>query len=174
MELFDFSITTNSSSFTKTFINKHPGKIPVYGATKNEKDVSYGYICDDIPGIKYFSDCLTWNIDGSIGLFYRSGRFSLSEKVIPLILKDEYVGKFDLDFLRFTILSEVDKDPFSYTNKGGKTRLGQIYIDIPVNEDGDIDISAQEKIAGKYLSIQQCKQEIKAKLELLINQKISF
>ncbi len=173
-ELFDFSITTNHSSFTKTFINKNPGKIPVYGATKNKEDVSYGYIRDNIPGVKYFSDCLTWNIDGSIGLFYRSGRFSLSEKVIPLILKNEYEGKFNLDFLRFTILSEVDKDPFSYTNKGGKTRLGQIYIDIPVDQDGNIDIDAQAKIANKFLSIQQCKQEIKAKLELLINQKISL
>ena len=79
-----------------------------------------------------------------------------------------------MDFLRFTILSEVDKDPFSYTNKGGKTRLGQIYIDIPIDEDGNIDVNAQTKIANKYLSIQQCKQEIKAKLELLINQKVSF
>lgn len=173
-EIFDFSITTNSSKFTKTFINNNKGEIPVYGASKNIEDVSYGYIKDNIDGVKYFSDCLTWNIDGSIGLFYRSGRFSLSEKVIPLILKQPYIGKLDLDFLRYTILTEVQKNPFTYTNKGGKTRLGKITISVPIDKNGDYDIDAQRMIAEKYKAIEQYKNEVKARLDILYNQNVSI
>ena len=162
---YDFSITTNSSKFTKSFVNKHKGNIPVYGASKEENDVGYGYIEDNVEGVKYFSDCLTWNIDGSIGLFYRKGRFSLSEKVIPLILKDEFVDALDLNFLRYTILSEVEKNPFSFTNKGGKTRLGQIVIRIPCDKNGNIDLDSQVIIASKYEAIHQCQDEIAKKLE---------
>lgn len=60
---------TNNSQFTKTFINNHKGDVPVYGASLEENEVSYGYVADNLPGIKYFNDCLTWNIDGSIGIF---------------------------------------------------------------------------------------------------------
>lgn len=173
-DLFDFSITTNSSKFTKSFVNKHKGNIPVYGASKEENDVGYGYIEDNVEGVKYFSDCLTWNIDGSIGLFYRKGRFSLSEKVIPLILKDEFVDALDLNFLRYTILSEVEKNPFSFTNKGGKTRLGQIVIRIPCDKNGNIDLDSQVIIASKYEAIRQCQDEIAKKLEQLKSQRITF
>ena len=88
---------------------------------------------DNVPSVKYFSDCLTWNIDGSIGLFYRKDRFSLSEKVIPLIPYPEYKNKIDLDYVRHIIMGEVLKNPFSFSNKGGKTRLGQIKLQIPCN-----------------------------------------
>ena len=74
MELFDLSVKTNNSKFTKVFVEKNRGHIPVYGASKNEKTVDYGYIKDNLEGIKYFRDCLTWNIDGSIGkVFLRQG-----------------------------------------------------------------------------------------------------
>ena len=154
-EIFDFSITTNSSDFTRSFVNKNKGNIPVYGASKNPMEVGYGYIKDNIPGVKYFSNCLTWNIDGSIGLFYRKGIFSLSEKVIPLVLKEEYAKELDLDFLRFTILSEVIKDPFTFTNKGGKTRLGKIKISIPCDEKGRFSLTYQKALADLFEAKEQ-------------------
>src|SRR5690606_16685898 len=90
-DVFDLNIKTNNSKFTKTFIDKNKGTIPVYSASKFPENVDYGYVKDNLKGVKYFEDCLTWNIDGSIGKVYlREGRFSLSEKVIPLIVKEEY------------------------------------------------------------------------------------
>lgn len=159
-KIIDFSVTTNSSAFTKAFVNSNQGDIPVYGASKQANEVSYGYIKDDIPGVKYFSDCLTWNIDGSIGLFIRNGKFSLSEKVIPLIVRPELNKDIDLNYLRYTILSKIEDSSFSYTNKGGKSRLGQIIIPLPVTDEGYIDITVQKEIADKYAAIEQTKSAL--------------
>lgn len=77
-KILDFSeMNTNGSWFTKTTINNNKGNIPVYGASLNEEDVSYGYVKDDLviesKGLKrkvrYFEDCLTWNIDGPSDYF---------------------------------------------------------------------------------------------------------
>jgi type I restriction enzyme M protein len=162
-DIFDLSLTTNGSWFTKAFVNTHSGDIPVYGASKNPGEVGYGFIQDDVQGVKYFSDCLTWNIDGSFGIFLRKGRFSLSEKVIPLVLKQEYIGKLSLEFLRVVISSEVLKTPFSFTNKGGKKRFGSISIEIPTGSDGEFDFEAQNEIASQHSFIEQVKGEIAEK-----------
>jgi DNA-directed RNA polymerase beta' subunit len=59
-EIFDLATSrANSSKFTKSFIEKHKGDIPVYGASGNESVVGYGYVQDNLSGIKYFEDCLT-------------------------------------------------------------------------------------------------------------------
>ena len=63
-DIFDLSIKTNSSKFTKNFINKHKGKIPVYSASKFPETVDYGYVKDHLKNILYFENCLTWNIAG--------------------------------------------------------------------------------------------------------------
>ena len=68
-DIIDFDkCKTNSSSFTKTFINSNKGEIPVYGASKEIDEVGYGYVKDNLKGVKYFENCLTWNIDGSIAV----------------------------------------------------------------------------------------------------------
>ena len=76
----------------------------VYSASKFPNTVDYGYVKDNLQGVKYFENCLTWNIDGSIGKVYnRKGRFSLSEKVIPLIVQKEYTDTLDLLFLNWPL-----------------------------------------------------------------------
>jgi hypothetical protein len=151
-DICDLSITTNKSFLTRNYVLAHPGSIPVYGASKFIDEVGYGYIQDNLSNMKYFEDCLTWNIDGSIGLFFRKGRFSLSEKVIPLIVKDEMLSQISIDYLKHTILSEVSKNPFTYTNKGGKSKLGEIIIKIPTS-DGLPDLNKQTDIANYYEEI---------------------
>lgn len=173
-EIIDFSITTNSSAFTKAFVNSNRGNIPVYGASKQADEVSYGYIKDGIPGVKYFSDCLTWNIDGSLGLFVREGKFSLSEKVIPLIVRAELTEDIDLNYLKYTILSKIGDSSFSYTNKGGKTRLGQIVIPLPVAGDGRIDVVAQREIANKYITVEQTRSALLELRAQLANANVVF
>lgn len=173
-QIFDFSITTNKSDFTKAFINAHKGNIPVYGATKSPSEVSYGYIDEDVEGVKYFSDCLTWNIDGSIGLFFRSGKFSLSEKVIPLVINEEYKDKLNLDYLRYIILLAVQENPFSYSNKGGKSRLGKVVIKIPVDNNGEISIDSQVEIAQKLMCLEQTREELYLARNKISNISVTF
>jgi len=58
-EIFDLSIGTNSSKLTKSFVDRHQGDIPVYGASQDENSVNYGFIQDNLSGVKYFENCLT-------------------------------------------------------------------------------------------------------------------
>lgn len=156
--IFDLSQKTNSSKFTKTFIELHKGSIPVYSASDQEEFVNYGYVQDNLPNIKYFENCMTWNIDGSMGkVFIRQGRFSLSEKVIPLILFEEYKTQLDTYFLKFMIENKVKQQYFGFTNKAGKDKFGKLSISIPTLPNGDFDIEIQQEIVKKYNTVNDLK-----------------
>jgi len=173
-EIFDLLQKTNNSKFTKTFIEKHKGIIPVYSASKDENAVDYGYIKDNLEGIKYFKDCLTWNIDGSIGkIFLRQGKFSLSEKVIPLILQENFKN-CDLLYLKYTIENELASQNFGFTNKAGKSKIQNIKIKIPITPSGKFDLQKQKEIAEKYRKIEEIKRSIKAELEKIENVKVDI
>lgn len=155
-DIIDFDkCKTNSSSFTKTFINANKGDIPVYGASKDINEVGYGYVKDNLEGVKYFENCLTWNIDGSIAIFYRKNRFSLSEKVIPLILKDSLREKVDLDYLRIMIQQSAEIKNFHFANKAGKTKLKNIKIQIPINTNNEIKTDVQKAFVKKYIKLEE-------------------
>lgn len=180
-DVFDLSVSSNSSNFTKAFIKNNSGDIPVYGASKEDENPSYGYVVDNAiikekrnnktqeTRVKYFNDCLTYNIDGFAGyVFYRKGKFSLSEKVRPLIIKDEYRDFLNPEFLKFAI------EPIFRNNRKG--RLGEnekneytklhinmiedIEINIPINEDGTFDLEKQKQIVSKYKTIEEMKNSI--------------
>lgn len=173
-EIFDLSKRTNSSKFTKSFIERNKGNIPVYSASKDENAVDYGYIKDGLDGIKYFENCLTWNIDGSIGkIFFRQGKFSLSEKVIPLILQKKYKNCDQL-YLKYTIENELASKNFGFTNKAGKSKIKDSEIKIPVDSKGEFDLQKQREIAEKYYTIAEIKKSIKTELEKIENIKVDI
>lgn len=174
-DIFDLNAKTNSSKFTKSFIEKNKGEIPVYSASKFSNLPDYGYVKDGLVGVKYFEDCLTWNIDGSIGnVFYRSGRFSLSEKVIPLILRDDFKNKLNLNFLKNIIEKEFSSQEFGFTNKAGKSKIKNIKIPIPITPSGEFDLETQKEIAQKYQKIEQIKQSILTELDKIAKTEIEL
>ncbi|MEJ8751437.1 restriction endonuclease subunit S [Lagierella sp. ICN-221743] len=180
-DIFDLSIASNASNFTKTFIKNNSGDIPVYGASKENEKPSYGYVVDNAiikeksnnktqeTKVKYFNDCLTYNIDGFAGyVFYRKGKFSLSEKVRPLIIKEEYRDFLNPEFLKFVIepifrnnrkgrLGEDEKNEYTklYINM-----IEDIEINIPINKDGTFDLEKQNQIVSKYKAIEEMKKSI--------------
>lgn len=174
-DIFDLSIKTNHSKFTKNFIEKNKGNIPVYSASQSADSVDYGYVQDNLKGVKYFKDCLTWNIDGSIGkAHYRKGRFSLSEKVIPLILKSNLKDKFDLVFLKNIVEVEFSKHSFGFSNKAGKGKIKDIEISIPINKTGEFDLEAQKEIAKKYKKVEDIKSAINFELDKISETEVDF
>lgn len=174
-EIFDLKIKTNNSKFTKTFIDKNKGLIPVHSASKFPDNVDYGYVKDNLNGIKYFEDCLTWNIDGSIGKVYlRKGRFSLSEKVIPLIVQDDFKGKLDLLFLKYAIEMEFGKHYFGFDNKAGKGKIQDIEISVPINKKGEFDLNIQKELAEKFKRIEEIKKTISDELDKISSTEIDF
>jgi len=174
-EIFDLNAKTNNSKFTKTFIEKHKGEIPVFSASKFPNTVDYGYIKDNLAGVKYFEDILTWNIDGSIWkAHYRKGRFSLSEKVIPLIVKEDYKTSLDIGYLKNIIETEFSKHSFGFGNKAGKGKIKDIKISIPINSKGEFDLKAQKQIAEKYRKIEEIKSTINKELDKIQNTDIDI
>lgn len=175
-ELFDLTIQTNGSSFTKSFIRSNPGDIPVYGATKLEDEVGYGYVKDNAiidtqrkQYVKYFQDCLTYNIDGSAGyVFYRKGKFSLSEKVRPLVLKSKYEKLIDKNYLKYTIQPIFRKNIKGRKGPNGENEFTKIskrdienlLIPIPVNADGFPNLTAQTFIAENYIKMEKIKKNM--------------
>lgn len=174
-EIFDLDQSTNSSTFTKKFVNQHPGEIPVYSASADEDLVGYGYVADNLAGVKYFNDVLTWNIDGSVGrAVYRQGRFSLSEKVIPLILRDEWKGKIDLTYLRYEIEERAAERGFGYSNKAGKSRIADIEIPIPIDDKDSVDIARQVLIADQYAKAYELKSSVISQLREVTSMELSL
>lgn len=174
-DIFDLSQKTNNSKFTKTFIEQNSGDIPVYSASNNENIVGYGYVNDNLPAIKYFENCMTWNIDGSIGqVFIRKGRFSLSEKVIPLITFEKYKDKLNDLFLKIIIENQAIQENFGFNNKAGKDKFGNLMLKIPIFSNGDFDFEAQEKIIEKYNLINDVKSKVAEYKQTIKNLKVTI
>lgn len=173
-QIIDFKLSkTNGSQFTKAFIDANRGNVPVYGASLVEREVSYGYVADNLEGIKYFDDCLTWNIDGSTAIFYRRGHFSLSEKVIPLIPFEKVRQSIDLGYLRFAIMFSPDFNSFDFSHKAGKGKLKDLRVLFPIKEDETYDLEEQQRLAGIYSEIENQRQKLLRRIydiqELLIH-----
>lgn len=163
--LFDLSVNTNHSHFTKAFINENKGTIPVYSASKEENSVKYGYVKDNLKRVKYFEDALTWNIDGSVGTaFFRKGRFTLSEKVIPLIPREAYKDFLFPDYVKIILEELALEYGFHYSHKAGKSRIADIPIPLPMTPSSLPDIGKQKSIAEKYLQTVQVKDSILERL----------
>lgn len=177
-DIFDLSIKTNDSKFTKGFIKENSGVIPVYGASKNENDVGYGYVKDNLPDVKYFENCLTYNIDASAGyVFYRKNKFSLSEKVRPLIIKPEFKKYLDPLYLKYVIQPifranirgrRGPNGQNEYT-KINKTIIQDLQIPIPIKENGEFDLKAQKEISEKYKKLEAIKEQVINEIDKVLN-----
>lgn len=193
-DIFDLSVKTNSSKFTKTFIKNNEGNIPVYGASKDNSP-SYGYIKDNavisyeenrnIKRIEviYFENCLTYNIDGLAGyIFYREGKFSLSEKVRPLIIKDKFKPLLNPFFLRYLIEPIFRSNVKGRLAENGKNEYTKLYqnmiedikIPLPVDKKGNIDLEKQNEIMLKYNTLMKIKGNLNEQLEKILNAEINF
>jgi hypothetical protein len=82
-------------------------------------------------------------------VFFRKGRFSLSEKVIPLIIRDKYKKNFDLLYLKYAMEKRLTREGFGFSNKASKHKIKNIEIEIPTTPQGSFDLAEQKEIAKK-------------------------
>ena len=191
-DLFDLTISTNSSKFTKTFVKENPGDIPVYGASSDNLP-SYGYVKDnavivDRDGkrefpVRYFENCLTYNIDGLAGyIFYHEGRFSLSEKVRPLVIREEYASEVNPLYLK-----QVLEPIFRSHVKGRKGENGKneytklntsmiknLEVVLPLTSSGKIDLEKQNQIVQNSQTILEMKKNIEKQGYQFIQSNLDF
>jgi len=172
-EIFDLSIKTNNGKLTKNFIKINPGHIPVYGASNS--NIINGKLKDNLIGIKYFENCLTWNTNGSIGkVFFHQERFTITSDVIPLIIRENLKKNLDFFYLKYSIEKESKKENFGFSNKAGKEKIKNIKIKIPIDIFGNFDLNEQKKIAKKIQKIKEIKKNIKMEFKKIENVKIKL
>jgi hypothetical protein len=167
-QIFDLSLPTNHSGFNMDFILDHAGTIPVYSTSQDAESVTYGFIEDNVKGIKYYEDCLTYNKDGSAGrVFFRQGRFAPSEKVVPLVLKPKYKSCIDYEYVKYMLERKALESGFQFSNKAAKRRVKELSIPFPVlkgHNESIPDIETQKLIAKRYREIDGIRSEMISKL----------
>jgi type I restriction enzyme M protein len=129
---------------TRKFILAHPGDIPVYGGRMT--GIPIGYIQDDLDGVKYFSDCLGWNRQGSVGyVFLHNHKFTTTDDHRPMILKKELEDVINLEYVQMQSESVLLASGFEWGKTAGKEKIKDIYIDLPCKDDGTFDLEAQNQ-----------------------------
>ena len=156
-DLFEFPST--NSKITKKFCVEHPGDIPVYASSKNKKSV-LGYIKDNLKGVSYYENCLSWNRNGSVGyVFLRDHKFSTNEDHRALVIKKEFIPLLDKIYLKFEIERKLMLNGFNFMNKCGVAKIKKIEIEIPCRNE-KFNLVQQQKIAKKYTDIHNIRQKI--------------
>lgn len=170
-EIFDFPAI--NSGITEKFISRNKGNIPVYGSRKDGSPI--GFIKDGLKNKKYFSNCLTWNRNGSVGYtFYRQTKFMTTDDCRPLILKEKYKNLLDYNFLRYEVQKVIFANGFAWDNKAGKEKIKLLYITIPIDEYGEYNIKKQKEIAQQYTNLEKIKEDLLVYKERLQKSKINI
>ncbi len=171
-EVFDFPET--NSGITKDFCQEHKGTIPVYGCSKSE-NITLGHIKPDIKKVKYYQDCLTWNRNGSVGyFFFREGKFVTNEDHRTLKIKKEYSDKIYPHYIKYTLQNLIKKLGYNFSNKLGKEKIQTISIQLPVTNDGTMDIKRQKKIANMYEKVYSVKKGLVDNLQIISEVMVSM
>lgn len=156
--IFDFPET--NSKITKKFCNQHRGEIPVYASSKSETSM-LGFIKNNIPGVKYYENCLSWNRNGSVGyVFLRNHRFATNEDHRAMVIKSEYRESLSKIYLKFEIERQLLLNGFSYLDKCGVGKIQEVSIYIPIHTNGKFNKAEQIKLANQYTSVKKIKNEL--------------
>lgn len=171
-DIFDFPET--NSKITKAFCLKNTGTIPVYASAKSETSV-LGFIKDGLPGIKYYSNCLSWNRNGSVGyVFIRDHIFATNEDHRAMTIKDGFRDHLNESYLKYEIELKLFENGFSFVDKCGVDKIKKVKIRIPKNDKGEFDLSRQKQIARIYKRIGEIKFTIGTELEKISDTAIAL
>lgn len=161
-----FVFPGTNSKITRSFCDINEGDIPVYASSKNEKS-TLGFIKNNIKGVKYYNDCLSWNRNGSVGyVFIRDGVFSANEDHRAMIIKEEYKDLLDKRFLKFEIERKLLLEGFSFLKKCGVDKIKKVEIKIPIKskENPIFDLEKQIEISNKHTELEETRSKIKIKI----------
>lgn len=151
---------------TKGYIEKNKGNIPVYGGKIFEEPI--GFIADNLEKVKYFENCLAWNREGSVGyVFWHKHKFTTNDHHRPLKLKDEYLSKIDLEYVRNKIQETLLSQGFKWSQTASKEKVNKIAILIPVDSKGEFSLEAQQEAVEKLNVIAELKNKAKEYVQTL-------
>jgi restriction endonuclease S subunit len=154
------------STYTKAYITKHGGQYPVYSSKTADEGI-LGFI----DTYDYETTCLTWTTDGIYAgtVFFRKDKqFSMTDHCGTLMLKTEHSDKIDLEYIRYGLQAKLKE----YARGEGKKRVKvnvvrDATIEIPVDKKGQFDSAEQKRIADKYKTLYNMKQDVVQHLQEL-------
>ena len=168
-----FEIVRGNGKYTKGYVQSHKGEYSLFSGNTTGEFAK-------IDTYDYNSPALSWAIDGLAGFMMIHGEpFSATNHRGVLIPK---TPNLDLEYMK-VILEPV----FRELKKGRQGENGEneytslppfmiqnVSVPVPVDRKGEIDLNSQKVVASEHITIQHYKDEIIAKLDSLINQKVSI
>lgn len=169
-DLFNFP---SIKGVTEDYIRLNPGPIPVFGGRMTGKPI--GYIADNLDSVRYFENCLGWNRQGSVGyVFYHPEKFTTTDDHRPMELKKSYQGLVDLQYVAIILEELLQSMGFSWGKTAGKNKVSTFSIEIPVDDERNIDTITQVKLRNKKLKTVELQSRLREYLDLLTNHLIDI
>ena len=164
-----FYIGKGFAKYTKKYGNEHKGDYPVFSAS-NHAPLTY------INTYDYDGEFLTWSTNGFAGYITKiNGKFSINGDRGVLIPK-ETIKNLNIDYIKYLLepvlrnlakgrKGEKGEDEFT---KVYPSMLEEVKIEIPVSNDGSLNIEIQNEIVDKFSFVKEIKENIaKYKKELI-------
>lgn len=167
-----FEVSKGSAKYTKKYIHDKPGAYPVYSSqTTNDGEIGR------IDTYDYDKECFTWTTDGAYAgtVFHRNGRFSVTTHCGILVLKQKYKAKLDYKFLKHKLNLLLPENTLGeWANKRlGVERIKELFVEIPVNTDDELDLAEQQRIASKYEALQDMRESLRTSFKALSRLKVT-
>lgn len=158
-----FSVGRGLPKYTRSYADKHKGIYPVY-SSKTDDDGVFA----TIDTYDYDGEYLTWSTDGYAGVpAYRNGKFSCTDHCGILVLNQGFENVY-LPYVRYQI--DFRKLRLGYGNqrvKVNQVKKANLYIKLPLDDKGNIDMQMQMQLAEKYDMVEERKGSLKEKAEKL-------
>lgn len=157
---FDEIFNIQTGYFNKKPPSSNKGTIPYIGASALNNGITGLYTIKDInncskkgimndnslEGKIFEGNCITVNNNGSVGYaFYQNNRFTGSQDINILYLKNYKLNKFIALFL--ILMIEQQKDCFKYSYKWKPARMKKSLLMLPINENNEPDYQYMENYA---------------------------
>jgi len=170
-KISDLFFITSGKRIVKEEVYNNPGSLPIVSA---QTDNSFWYadknwlskITKNNKSLIFNKPCLSWVCVGKAGfMFYRDFEFYLTDNAGVLCPKKENIH------LKWFIVTYQDKirDSRQGDREGQSTmfteHMANIEVEIPVKENGEIDLELQNDIYAEYKRL----SDIKEKLESMVD-----
>lgn len=161
-----FNIEKGLSKYTNKYFVKNKGNFPVYSSqTFNEGIIA------NINTYDYDCNCITWTTDGVYAgtVFLRNGKFSMTTHCGALMLKKEFDGIIDLEYIYAVLFNKLKQFANGEQNKRVTVNIiKNIYVDVPLNKNNKIDIGKQKEYSKTFNKFKLAKKEVISRLDKLL------
>lgn len=143
-------------------IRENPGDIPIYSCFKTAEETKGSADRDWLESVGMTIEehkIVTVNANGaSVGKVYvRDQTCGLTDDVIALdVISDE----LDHDYVAVELRRAVAAGGFLYEAKLFTTRVKELEVKIPVDEEGNIDIEQQRKVAQAVMRFEEARKKL--------------